>query len=209
MDRYLILDTETSSLFTFKKDGKPVPADDPGQPRLAEAAMLLVDENLKITHRYVAYVKPDGWEMEAGATAVNGLTTDHLLEVGVPIGEVLDHYEDFIKSNRIVVTHNAQHDTKQMRGELRRAGRDDLFLITRNICTMRGLAKTCDLRQKNGKGLKWPSLSEACRHFGIPHETRHSAEADAVAVLELLRNMRRLDIVPEARVHFAKGRDDV
>ncbi|MEY4951800.1 MAG: hypothetical protein RL299_224, partial [Pseudomonadota bacterium] len=37
---YLVIDTETSGLFDFKK-----PADDPSQPRLASLAMIWADDD--------------------------------------------------------------------------------------------------------------------------------------------------------------------
>lgn len=123
MTRYLVVDTETTGLFDFAK-----PADAAGQPRLAEFAGIVctADPSEPATeHRYL--VRPDGWEMTADGTEINGLTTEYLAERGAPVADVLAFYSAQIADGLIVVAHNAQYDTKIMRGEMRRADLPDLF----------------------------------------------------------------------------------
>lgn len=210
-DRYVIIDTEGSGLFRFKDEaGNPVPADAPGQPRLAELVMIFVDADLQVEREYQTYIRPDGWEMSPGATAVNKLTTEFLLANGIPVTEALVEFERAIieaapEGGRIVVCHNAQHDLKQIRAELRRAGRPDLFEITRNICTMRGLTNVCCIPPNGGRGgYKFPKLSEACVHFGFDLLGDHTAFNDARACLQLFRKMHELGVVPDAKIHLAK-----
>lgn len=204
-DRYLIIDCETSGLPNFK-----LPADDPAQPRVATFAAIFVDADLQIEREYSVLIKPDGWVLEPDAAAVNGLSMDCLTAEGVPISEVLDLYATAIvevppEGGRVIVAHNAQFDCKCLRGELRRAGRDDLFQITRNICTMRALTDVCRIPPNGGRGgYKFPKLSEACVHFGFDLLGDHSALNDARACLQLFRKMRELDVVPEAKIHLAK-----
>lgn len=125
---YLVIDAETSGLFKFRDaDGKPVPADAPGQPRLASVAFIMVDPGMTVISEREFLIKPDGWSLDAGAAAVNGLTMERLEAEGVPVGDVLDLYTNAISDERVVVAFNAQFDTKMMRGELRRAARPDLF----------------------------------------------------------------------------------
>lgn len=203
---YAVIDTEGSGLFRYKDDkGKPVPADAPGQPRLASLAMILADADLNILEEYHKFVRPDGWEMSEEASKVTGLTNDFLAENGVPIAEVLPAYVNAVTSGNIIVAHNAQHDCKQLRAELRRAGMDDLFEKTPNICTMRGLTDVCCIPPDGGRGgYKWPKLSEACVHFGFELLGDHSALNDARACLQLLGKMIELGVCPEPKVHFAK-----
>lgn len=210
-DRYVIIDTEGSGLFRFKDEtGNPVPADAPGQPRLAALAMIFLNEDLQIEREYQAYVRPDGWEMSPGATAVNKLTTEFLLTNGIPVRDVLTEFERAVveappEGGRVVVCHNAQHDLKQLRAELRRAGHPDLFEQTRNICTMRALTDICRIPPNGGRGgYKFPKLSEACVHFGFDLLGDHSALNDARACLQLFRKMHELGVVPEAKVHLAR-----
>src|SRR6185437_3836795 len=199
-DHYLIIDCETSGLPNFK-----LPADDPAQPRVATFAAIFVDADLQIEREYSVLIKPDGWVLEPGAAAVNGLTMEGLAAEGVPILEALDVYLAAIRAGRVVVAHNAQFDCKCMRGEFRRLGLPDLFEITRNICTMRALTDVCRIPPNGGRGgYKFPKLSEACVHFGFDLLGDHSALNDARACLQLFRKMRELGVVPEAKIHLAK-----
>ena len=199
-DRYLVIDCETSGLPNFK-----LPADDPAQPRVATFAAIFVDPDLQIEREYSVLVKPDGWVLEPGAAAVNGLTMERLIAEGVPIQESLDLYGSAIRDGRVVIAHNAQFDCKCMRGEFRRLGLSDLFEQTRSICTMRALTDVCRIPPNGGRGgYKFPKLSEACVHFGFDILGDHTALNDARACLQLFRKMRDLGVVPEAKVHLAR-----
>jgi len=199
-----VIDTETSGLFRYKDAaGVPVPADDPSQPRLAHLGMILIDEQLHEERAIDLYVKPDGWKMEPEAQAVNGLTDDFLAENGADVVEVLDQYVRVIDAGYVIVAFNAQFDCKQMRGELRRAGMDDRFHKTPNICVMRA-SMALKIKKANGRG-GFPSLADVCAHFGIDHhEAIHTAGGDARAALEIFRRLHAAGMLPEARVHFAK-----
>lgn len=202
--RYGILDTETSGL-----PDNDLPADHPTQPRLAHLAMVYVDTDLEVQATHDIYVKPEGWRMQPGATAVNGLTDDFLAEHGAPIGEVLDRYQEMILGGYIAVAFNAQFDCKVMRGELRRAGRDDLFERTANICVMRPLVGICRIPQKNGRGFKWPKLDEACAHFKIPYRRKHMAPDDAMAAFEIMKWLLKIGRCPEPEVHHHAHHDEI
>lgn len=195
---FLIIDTETSGLFNFKD-----PADAPGQPRMASFAGLAVNDPDDEPEVFERYIRPDGWQMDPKAGAVNGLTDEFLAANGVPVAEVLDEYVRRIEAGYVIVAFNAQFDLKMMRAELRRAGRDDLFERTPNICVMRPLT---DVLQLPGRfGFKWPNLAEACAHYGITNAKAHDAVGDAWAALEVMRNLRRDGLLPEAKVHYSKG----
>lgn len=200
---YLVIDTETSGLFKFRDaDGKPVPADAPGQPRLASVAFIYVDPGMSVISEREFLIKPDGWSLDAGAAAVNGLTMERLEAEGVPVGDVLDLYTDAINDSRVVLAFNAQFDTKMMRGELRRAGRPDLFDQTKNICAMRA----CDgivIKPDGGRG--WPKLTHACAHFNIEQQDQHTALGDARACLEVFKHLVAIGAAPEPAVHLANA----
>jgi len=203
---FLMIDCETNALPDWKR-----PADAEDQPRLAQLAMIMFEpheDTFRKISTFQAFVRPDGWEMEPGATAVNGLTTDLLLEKGKSIAEVLDAYEFQIKMENFggVFAFGARFDTKIMRGEFRRADRPDLFEETPNACIMQALTGICRIPQKNGRGLKWPSLAEAMAHFNLPFPEQHTAPEDVEAAFQLVCKLKELDAVPEPRIHYAKNR---
>lgn len=197
--KYAVIDTETSGLFDFSK-----PADAEGQPRLANLAIIVLNEDLSIDHEIDYMVAPLGWEMKPEATAVNGLTTEHLLAKGLPVVDALNMYAALIDRGYIIATFNAQFDTKVMRGEMRRANVPDRFETTPNVCIMRALTNVVRVPKKSGSGYKWPKLGEACAFFKIEQPAAHSAMGDARSAVELLRHLHKANLIPEAEVHFAK-----
>lgn len=200
--KFAVIDTEGSGLFQFKDKatGKPVPADDPSQPRLAALGMILLNPDFTVQERYQALVKRDGWSMTPEATAVNGITDEILDAKGIPVAQVLDVYQQAIREGFAMVAFNAQHDLKQMRAEFRRAGRDDLFMLTRNVCVMRKARGV--IPRLDGKN-NWPSLND-CREFlKLSHDDKHTAGADAESALAVFLHLHKagVDLTPE--VHFA------
>lgn len=197
---YLCIDTETTSLPDFS-----LPADAPGQPRVASLAMILCDDDLRpIAERY-DLVRPDGWVMSSEALAVNGLTMEKLDAEGVPIAPVLDAYARYIDDGAAVMAYGAQFDVKMLCGEMRRLGMDDRFATTRNLCVMRACTGVCKLPRANGRGYKFPKLTEAYQHFfKRPFDFPHTALGDARACLEVARFLKRIDCLPEPSVHHAK-----
>ncbi len=197
--KIVVIDTETTGIFDFKQ-----PADGPRQPRMAQFAGLKLDTGWPDqVERFSAYVRPDGWTMPAEAAAVNGLTTEMLIEQGRPVADVLDWYAAAVEAGYIVVAYNAQFDLKVMRAELRRAGRDDMFERTPNICVMRPMTEICRIPSPRG-GFKWPKLEQACAHLGITNANAHDALGDAEAALAVFFALASMSRLPEPAVHFAK-----
>lgn len=217
---YMVIDTEGTGLFTYKypKDwpvvelrGEPVPADsdNPAQPRMASLTIIYVDADLVEERRYSVFIRPNGWEMTEGATKVNGITTEYLNEHGIPVEEALNEFQSGVDNGYILVAHNAQHDGKQLRGELRRAGMDDRFEHTPQICTMRAMTNFCCIPPRGGRGAyKWPALSEALLFIGETELGDHTAHNDAEGALKLLRWLHKTGNMPEAKVYFAKNRPE-
>lgn len=199
--KYLVIDTETSGLFDFSK-----PADAEGQPRMASIAMIYLASNLEIISESMHYIKPDGWTMPEEASKINGLTNEILLEKGEPIKDVLDKYTKAIDDGLIVVAFNAQYDLKILRGELRRAGIDDRFDKTLNICVMRAATDILKIPKKNGAGYKFPKLSEACEYFGIEQIAAHTALDDTRVCVKVFGNLMSLGVCPDPQVYFSKNK---
>jgi len=193
--RGIVIDVETSGKFDFKRS-----ADAPGQPRMAQLAMILIDEDGNVESEHNFYIKPDGWSMDPEAGAVNGLTDEFLEAHGVPVRVALEAYSAMIEAGRFVVAFNAQFDCKQLRGEMRRAGMPDLFEQTRNICVMRK-ANGVILKEGGKKG--WPSLDRCREVLGLTTEGAHGAVKDAMDALAVYRYLRAqgVDLSPEVHHH--------
>jgi DNA polymerase III epsilon subunit-like protein len=191
--RYLIIDTETSGLFDFKK-----PADAEGQPRLASICGVVLGDDLRLINISHWYVKPDGWTMPAEAEDINGLDQGFLEKLGHPVDEILTWYEETLSCVDCLVAYNVQYDSKVMRGELRRAGRDDKFEDTPTLCVMKAAASYL--------GGKWPRLEEACRKFDIGLHAGHTAVGDVMAAIEIMKKLKEKGALPEPSVKYAKAR---
>lgn len=197
---YLIFDTESSGLFDFKK-----PADAPGQPRMAAFAGILIDDDLVDIESHIALIKPAGWVMQDEATAINGLTTERLMDEGMPISQTLEWYGDHVKAGAVVSAYNSQHDCKIMRAEFRRLMLPDLFEITKNICLMRSAHKL-GIEKAGDKKRGFPKLSDTYRHlFGEEMQDAHQVGADALAALRIFRKMHGAGQLLPAEVHYAKN----
>lgn len=196
--KYLVIDTETSGLFDFSK-----PADAEGQPRMASIAMIYLDAELTILKESLHYIRPIGWEMTEGAAKINGLTQDILLAKGELVEIPLQEYCLAVDQGLIVVAFNSQFDTKILRGELRRAGIPDRFEQTPNICIMRAATDIVKAPKKNGKGYKFPKLSEAAEFFKVKQVEAHTALDDARVTVDIMFHLLNMGALPEAEVHYS------
>lgn len=199
---YIVVDTEGTGLFDYKRRSH-----EEGQPRMASLSIIYVDENMDIEREYHVYIRPDvnDYHMTEGAFKAHGLTVEFLNENGIPVTEALAELNSAIDNGRIFVAHNASHDGRQIRGELRRAGLDDRFEDLPQICTMRSMTDICKIPPKGNRGgYKWPALSEALLFIGSENLGDHSAKNDALGALELLRYMKQKGLIPEGKVYHSK-----
>lgn len=198
MPHYMIADCETSHLFDYSKD-----ADAPGQPRLAQLGLVFVGMDHSIEAEYEWLIKPEGWEMHPEAIEKTGLTTEYLKEHGVPIADALAQYRAGIQAKRVVAGFNVQFDLKMMRAELRRAGMEDHYLMTRNLCLMWATRPIVNALDAKGK-VKIPKLEEACAFFGIDQPKAHSALADARSAYHLMLKLVERGALPEPKSPYDK-----
>lgn len=217
-----ICDTEGTGLFRHHNigpNGEKVTArsDEPGQPRMAEFAMVVTDADFNIIETYQQYVIPVGWqnadgspmfEMPEEAYNVHGLTMDFLRAEGKPVELALDRYVDAVERGLVLIGFNQQHDGRQIRAELRHAGRDDLFERTPNVCAMRSITKNYpgQVKKLNGKG-GFVRLIDACAHFGIdyPEDKRHSALEDALKTAEVSKILHERGLLLPPDVHYSRN----
>lgn len=207
MPHYLIIDCECSGLFLADPiTKKRLPADAPGQPRIAQIGLIFVSHDLKIEAEHEFLIKPEGWEMSEEAARVTGLTTEFLKANGGPISEALALYNAGIDARRVIVGHNVDYDTKAARAENRRAGLDDRYMQTRTICTMLASTELCQIPPPSGRGgYKWPKLSEACVHFGIEQGDDHTALADARNTFKVMMKLVERGALPAPKSPYDKS----
>ena len=179
----LVFDTETTGLLDFKR-----PSHAEGQPRMCSMTNLLCNDDGEIFAIYDELIRPDGWECTVESTAVNKITTEDCIERGVPVLEALIAWEDAVKMADVIVGYNIPYDLKMLRGELRRAGRDDQRDQHTTSCAMQAARKYCD---------RGPiKLNEAYSHiFQEVMQGQHTSSGDAEATRRIWFHLRAQDAV--------------
>lgn len=176
-----VIDTETTGIVRDYRH--------PDAPYLASVTAIIYDtEASRVQASFNTMIQPDDWSMPPEAGAINGLETEVLAAFGLPVEIVLPVVMDLFRPVDVVVGHNIAFDVKMLASGLYRTDMlDDLdaIMAKETYCTMR---ESKDIVQaKNVKGhLKLPKLTEAYQYFfDRPLDNSHSANADAIAALEI------------------------
>lgn len=181
----LVFDTETTGIPDFH-----AAADAPHQPRVVEFGGILIDTDFNELRAVDMLVRPNGWEIPAEATTVNGITQAMLEEGGSPIEAILDEYDAMIAECDLVVCFSKNFDLKMMRGEIRRSdpNRPDHY-GTRMECDVIWECRTrCKGRLPQGS----KSVSLELAHEILLNDTfvnPHRAMSDARATARLFRHL--------------------
>lgn len=188
----LAYDTETTGLLRGSD------YTDPKAPFLASIAMILYDSiESKIVASLNMPIQPEGWTMPEEAASINGLTDLYLSTVGAPANVVLPSAIALASRADLLVAHNIDFDTKVIAVALWRhlinenVKEEDTHTIIKEwlnkpvYCTMQSSKQIVNARNAKGN-IKYPKLTEAYKFFfGRELDRAHSANADAVAVLEV------------------------
>lgn len=157
MEREIILDTETTGL--DPKDGH----------RVIEIGCVELVNRLPTGKTFHTYLNPER-EVDAGAVAIHGLTTEFLKDKP-KFSEVADDFIKFIGDSKVVI-HNADFDVKFLNAELFFAKKPAMDR-SKIFCTLIHARKKFPGQQN--------SLDALCRRFGVDnsHRTYHGALLDS------------------------------
>jgi DNA polymerase III epsilon subunit-like protein len=190
---YAVFDTETNGLFV-----KDVPETDPVQPRLASLSIVKASPTWATQSEQTIFIKPDGWTISPEVTAINGLTTEWLMEHGVPVRQAIDAWIDCIREGRVMAGFSVGYDVRIMRAELARA---NMPLLVDETLTLDAMTKCIGIIKLplDGRRYKVPKLSEALAHFKIPQLGAHTSLGDTISTLRLLHRMSQIGIYLEPK----------
>lgn len=190
----LCFDTETTGIIRGNDYTNP------NNPFLASIAALLYDTTAhKVISSLNAMIQPAGWNMPEEAGTINGLSIEYLNAVGISASIVLPAFVALASKADLIVAHNVDFDTKIMSATLWRHLLEEEENLTEKrahdliknwpyfptFCTMKESKDIVKAQTKSGK-IKYPKLTEAYEFFfNKPLDRAHSANADAVAVLEI------------------------
>ncbi|MFG2719901.1 3'-5' exonuclease [Streptomyces sp. NPDC048416] len=158
------------------------------------SAALVIQDSAEARPRVTRWLINPGIPVPAGATAVHGLTDEHLQRNGrwpAPVmEEVAKALAEQCAAGRPLVIMNAPFDLTLLDRELRRHRAASLgHYLGRNplrVLDPRVLDKHLDRYRKGRR-----TLTDLCEHYGVALEGAHDAAADALAALEVVRMVGR------------------
>ena len=162
---YAILDTETTGLYNFE-----LPAGDALQPRLAEIALIVVDDDHQMVNCMSFIIRPDASypaEYDEKAIGLHGIDRALGEKVGVPFGLVAGFLFANIERCDRLVCHGMKHDLEILQNEFVRMQQPcpypQMIEKKEKLCTMRYFSQ--NYRLKGAWAGKWPSLAEMHLHL--------------------------------------------
>lgn len=193
--KFAIVECATSDKLDYR-----LPADDASQPRLAQLAIILLDD-VQGAGKHLTYtVRPEAWSMAADAASATGLSDETLARDGNPLHFAVSAYANLIVEHRVIVSYSTTSVLKIMRGECRRLDHTDFYERTSSIELMRALTDICRIPNVGRKGYKMPKMSEALAHFKIDAPDIRDAATTARLSLGLFRAMVDLRRLPEPKL---------
>lgn len=187
---YLIFDTETTGL--PKRFDAPI-SDSDNWPRCVQIAWQLHDDMGNPVEHRDFLIKPEGYNIPYDAEQIHGISTELAETEGLPLEEVLKHFNEALQKADFVVGHNIEFDINIMGAEFYRADMQTV-LMEKSIldtCTEK-TAEFCQLPGGRGGRFKLPTLTELHQklfdeEFGEAHNAVADVEATTRSFLELIR----------------------
>ncbi|MFJ7901788.1 3'-5' exonuclease [Streptomyces sp. NPDC096198] len=161
--------------------------------RIVSAAVVVQDAP-GVRPRVSRWLVNPGVPVPAEATAVHGLTEEHLHRNGrwpsPVVEEIARELGEHTALGRPLVVMNAPFDLTLLDRELRRhrASSLDRWFPSQPLCVLdpRVLDKHLDRYRKGRR-----TLTDLCAHYGVALAGAHDAAEDAVAALEVVRALGR------------------
>lgn len=191
---YLVFDTETSGLPSFK-----LPLDDPSQPKLMQLAFVMLDDEFKERSRFHSNVKHiDQYDVNPFAYAAHGLSYQECQDTGIPLVCVVDLFTQIISQCSCQVAHNLKFDKMISDIAINTIYKDEYNVSwsESDFCTMLQSTEICKIPHKNGRaGNKWPTVKEAYEKLLNKQLVGnfHNATFDLDATVEIFKHLKSLE----------------
>ena len=166
-DLYVILDIETTG-GKFNEEG------------ITEIAIYKFDGH-QIVDQFISLVNPER-EIQPFVVKLTGINSGML--VNAPKFYEIAKRIIEITTDCVLVAHNASFDSRILATEFRRLGYD---FERKTLCTV-------ELSQRLIPDLPSYKLGKLCRSLGIPVSSRHRADGDAIATVQLFKLLLNKDI---------------
>ncbi len=170
-ETYLFVDTESTA---FPRNGGM----QPGQARVCQLAFIYTDAVGKTLAEFSSLIKPEGWEISAGAHAVHGLTLEQCDEHGIGAMQAMNLFRAYESMATKCVAHGESFDRRMMDIEHEYTSFEWFRPREPWFCTMRSYPQYFP---------KWPKLAEALHFFTgrVLGDEAHDAMNDARACRDI------------------------
>lgn len=157
----------------------------PQEALIVTASVVSVDAEGNLTGHREWLVDP-GVEIPEQATAVHGVTTEHVRANGADSAEAVQQIiaalDQHMQAGRPVVAFNAPYDFTVLLREAQRHGLDPLAV--RGVLDPFVIDKAQD-RYRKGKR----TLALVCEHYGVALDQAHTSAADSLAAVLLAQRL--------------------
>lgn len=195
MSRLLIFDVESTGL--PKKRGLH-PSKIKQLPRVVQLGWMVIKDRKVLKERDLI-IKPDGYTIPKESTKVHRIPHEKALREGRELKEVLEEFQEDVKSCDTLIAHNAEFDTTMVSAECYRMKIQDILKGRSVYCTMKSTIQLCALpfpnkKQKNDNDFKYPQLKELYRHLfnEDPAEDLHDALEDVKVTQKCWNRLRKM-----------------
>lgn len=171
LSEFCFIDIETTGLDPSKGD------------RIIEYALLKFESSESDQHTCSALsslINPEGKRSSRQAQAVHKIPAKDLANAPT-FNEAIEKIIEFVGS-KTLIAHNSKFEQSFFEAEFSRAGRICSFVFVDSI----------ELIREEFPNLKSYSLESLCREFQIDRNVAHRAEADAIALYQLLHRVKAL-----------------
>jgi DNA polymerase III subunit epsilon len=192
---YLFFDTETTGL---PLKWQALVSDTDNWPRLVQMGCLLYDAQGNLLETYDRIVRPEGFRVPIGSTRIHGISHEKAVNEGISLDLVLEDFQGLMERAEVLVAHNMSFDHAIVGAEYYRKIAKNPLDKKRQFCTMTTpeIINFCKLPSANGRGYKWPSLSDLhWKVFRAGFDNAHNAAADIEATAKCFWELKNRGII--------------
>ena len=187
----LFFDTETTGL---PRDYRAPLTDAANWPRVVQLAWVLFSPDGQERAAQSDLIRPDGWTVPPNM--IHGISHQQAVAGGRPLRTALAEFTAAAVQAHTLVAHNFDFDRAILGAEYARLAQPDPIPARRTVCTMKTTTNYCAIPAANGRGYKWPRLTELHqRVFNQDFDGAHDALADVRATARCYWALRRQGVI--------------
>lgn len=152
--------------------------------RMVQLGAVMADRTFKEVSSLSLLIQPDGWEMQEGATRVNGITQEHATRYGIAAKAALIPFVEMVRLSPYLIVYNHTFDAGVIRREIEALGSDDKG-IDRPGLRIVDVIRLGAVLQEDGRYTKLTTLHNQLLGWDYPEA--HDGLEDARAALRCAR----------------------